>query len=96
MAGKNTYAAENGARSRANRWRSCAIGPTSTAKLSAATHPSRKSTLASENASANLCGRSARIGGARNMNEKMKQSALPTMHAMKPSRLALARTHRSQ
>jgi len=43
--------------------------------------------LPSENASANLCGRTARIGGVRNRKEKKKHRALPARHARKPRKL---------
>lgn len=45
------------------------------------------SMLPSENASANFCGRNARIGGDKKMNEKKKHTAAPAMHARKPRNL---------
>lgn len=49
------------------------------------------STLPRVNASANLCGRSARIGGARKKKENRKQIPLPARHARKPRNLGQSR-----
>ena len=46
------------------------------------------STLPNVNASANLCGRTSRMGGETKMNEKRKHSALPAKHARNPMKLA--------
>lgn len=45
------------------------------------------SMLPKENASANLCGRTARMGGDRKRNENKKQTAAPAMQAKKPRNL---------
>ena len=59
----------------------CANGPDRTEK------PIMKSMLPSEKASANFCGRSARIGGERKMKLKKKHTAAPARHAKKPRNL---------
>ena len=61
-----------------------AVRPATTAAF---THPAMNRRLPSENASANLCGRTARIGGVRNRKEKKKHRALPARHARKPRKL---------
>jgi len=76
------YAIENGSRAELKMCLRCAIGPVRSAK------PNMNSRLPALNASANLCGLNAIMGGMTKKKENEKQMKEPTRHARKPRNLS--------